>query len=126
MTRGRILRHRPDAQRATGSEDELAVEESHRMARELGQWLVETTRRLRNHRDRRGGGAGSSGTPAPSFWRGLVAIWCTSPQARSRYSDHARRGLLAALDDMDDRTAMDLIARLLETSTAQAPPLAAA
>ena len=78
------------------------------MERDLGVWLRQRAQHLQGRvkpRAERGS--------VSSLWRGLVAVWCTSPEARRQYPAEVRAGLLGAIESMDNATALALIRAIM-------------
>lgn len=100
---------------------ELLVTLTEAMERDLGAWLRQRAQHVvtrANPQARRG--------CVTSLWRGLVAVWCTSPDARRRYPFEAREGLLAALESMDDATALSLVRGIMKEAKDDDRPTASA
>jgi len=96
------------------------------MEAELAVWL---TRRAARFRGRHGvvvKAGGLARVLRPSLWRALINIWATSPEAKARFSNEARAGLVSATSCMDPRTLMCLVDGLLEVSAAAGAGPAAA
>jgi hypothetical protein len=93
---------------------EALLREVDEMDAELGRWLAKKAAwfapRLRGKR------AVDGRTPlcSPAFWRGLILLWATSPEARAFHSSEAREGLTMAVISMDDHTILSLAASFLD------------
>lgn len=100
---------------------ELLVTLTEAMERDLGAWL----RRRAQHIVTRASARTRRGS-VTSLWRGLVAVWCTSPDVRRRYPSEAREGLLGAIESMDDATALALVRGIMQEAEDDHRPTASA
>ncbi len=92
-------------------DSETIIAEGDRMEVELGGWLAARMAMLVANSESRGRACGRNFHP--SLWRTLVLVWATSPGARTRYSEAARKGLISAVEAMDARSLTSLISSLL-------------
>jgi hypothetical protein len=111
---------------STDAETARMMAECDMMESEFATWFDQTATRLARRKAARS--AAVNGVVFhPSLCRGLLLVWATSPTARARYSEEARRGLLAAADSMSDGMFMTLVCGVIGESRgrSQAPAAAA-
>lgn len=109
---------------STDAETGRLMEECEMMESEFATWFDQTATRLAR-RIAAGSAVISGAAFHPSLCRGLLLLWATSPTARARYSEEARRGLLAAADSMTDRMFMTLVCGMVVESRSHSEPAAA-
>lgn len=107
----------------TDGETARLLAECDTMEVEFAEWFDRTVARLA--RRRADPSATNPGTFDPSLCRGLLLLWATSPAAKARYSEEARRGLIAAADSMTDRMFMTLLCGLVTETRARSRRTAA-
>lgn len=105
---------------AAASTDAL-VREGDEMEVALGRWLTERVSRISERVHGRRAVDGRPPLFSPFFWRGLILLWASSPEARAEFSSESRGGLTTAVTSMDDRTLLSLAAGIL--ADAQRMPL---
>jgi hypothetical protein len=116
--------HDEDGSVCTDRETARLMAECDVMEAEFAKWFDRTATLLARRRVDRS--MPDSGAFDPSLCRGLLLLWATSPAARARYSDEARRGLVAAADSMTDRTFIALLSGIVAESRAQSQRATAA
>lgn len=95
------------------------IREGDKMEAELGRWLAETSARMSARMRGKRAVDGKRPLHSSFFWRGLILLWASSPDARAKFSSESRGGLTMAVTSMDDRSLLCLVEGFLDEAQRQ-------
>jgi hypothetical protein len=92
----------------------LLMQECDDMEASLGDWLVRIGARIVARSAKAIAADRSWPTLDPPLWRTLIVVWLSSPLSKRDFSEEARGGMRCAVDSMDDRALVSLVAGVLD------------